>query len=98
MSRDDNQTENALVNLVDDEGREVTFEHIMTIEHQGSEYAMLVPVEGFEDDDEDGALVVLKILPGADDGDDCYEGVTDEKLLAKLYEIYLEQVEFTEDE
>lgn len=86
----------SIVYLVDEDGREVKFEHIITIEHGRDEYAMLVPLEGLDEDDEE-ALVVLKIVPGKDGEDDRYEGVEDEKLLALLYEKYLEQVEFLDD-
>ena len=89
------EEQNELVTLVDDEGHEVVFEHILTLEYKGSEYAMVVPVEGLEDEDE--SLVALRIVPGGDGEDDCYEGVVDEKLLAVLYEKYLEQVEFIDE-
>ncbi|MDR3085369.1 MAG: DUF1292 domain-containing protein [Christensenellaceae bacterium] len=84
------QDPDSVVVLLDEDGKEVRFEHILTIEHQGAEYAMVVP-EGSED------LVVLKIVPGPE-GDDSYEGVEDEALLNALYEIYLEQVEFLDEE
>lgn len=86
----------SIVSLVDEDGNEVDFEHIITIEHQGHEYAMLVPIEGL-DEDEDDSLVVLRIVPGVD-GDDSYEGIEDQQLLNALYAKYLEQVEFLDDE
>ncbi len=89
------EEQNERVTLVDEDGREVVFEHILTLEYKGTEYAMVVPVEGLEDEDE--SLVALRIVPGRDGEEDCYEGVVDEKLLEKLYELYLEEVEFTDD-
>lgn len=58
------QETDSLVTLVDEDGKEVVFQHLVTIEHKGSEYAMVVPVEGLDDEDE--SLVVLKIVPGQD--------------------------------
>ncbi len=89
------QEENSRVTLFDEDGKEVVFEHILTIEHKGAEYAMVVPVEGLEDEDE--SLIVLKIIPCKDGQEDTYEGVVDEKLLAVLYEKYLEEVEFVDE-
>lgn len=91
------EQENARVTLVDEDGCEVVFEHILTIEYKGSEYAMVVPVEGLEGEDGDENLVVLRIVPGKDGEEDCYEGVVDERLLSVLYERYLEEVEFVDE-
>ena len=56
---------------------------------------MVVPVEGLDDEDE--SLVVLKIVPGQDGEEDCYEGVVDEKLLTALYAKYVELMEELDD-
>ncbi len=89
------QETDSLVTLVDEDGKEVVFQHLVTIEHKGSEYAMVVPVEGLDDEDE--SLVVLKIVPGQDGEEDCYEGVVDEKLLTALYAKYVELMEELDD-
>ena len=49
-----------VVELIDEDGKEVRFEHLMTLEHKGSNYICLVPLDPMEDVGED-ELVILKI-------------------------------------
>ena len=49
-----------IVQLVDEDGNEVDFEHLMTLEHNGKAYICLVPVEPMDDVAED-ELVILRI-------------------------------------
>ena len=52
----DMQHEN-IIELVDEEGNEVSFEHLMTLEHEGKAYICLVPVEPLEDVEEDELVI-----------------------------------------
>ena len=65
-----------IVELIDEDGNEVSFEHLMTLEHNGKSYICLVPVEPMEDIEED-ELVIMRIETDAD-GNDCYASVDDE--------------------
>ena len=88
-----------LVELIDENGNKVIFQHEITLHYQDADYAMVVPVEGLEPaDDDEGELVALKIVPGETEDLDTYEGVEDEELLDTLYEMYLEEMEALEDE
>ncbi len=85
-----------IVELVDDEGNAVEFEHIMTVEHEGREFVLLVPVTEMEDVEED-EMIVLQISTD-DEGNDVYVGVEDEALLEAVFNKYLEIVENEEEE
>lgn len=80
-----------IVQLVDEDGNEVEFEHLMTLEHKGQTYICLVPVEPMEDVEED-ELVILRIETD-DEGNDCYTSIDDDALLDEVFEKYLEIAE-----
>lgn len=85
-----------VVSLVDDEGNEVEFEHIMTLEHKGKSYVLLVPITDMEDVEED-EMIILQITTDAD-GNDVYAGIEDEALMEEVFNKYLEIVENEDEE
>ncbi|MBP3652022.1 MAG: DUF1292 domain-containing protein, partial [Clostridia bacterium] len=89
------EQENIVV-LVDDEGNEVTFEHLMSLEHNGKVYICLVPAEPVEDIEED-ELVIMRIEQD-DEGNDFYSTIDSEKELQEVFEKYLEIAEADEEE
>ena len=89
----DMQSEN-VIELIDEEGNEVSFEHLMTLEHEGKQYICLAPVEPMEDVEED-ELVILRIETD-EDGNDCYATVETDEELEAVFEKYLEIVEADE--
>lgn len=80
-----------IVQLVDEDGNEVNFEHLMTLEHKGRTYICLVPVEPMEDVEED-ELVILRIETD-EDGNDYYTSIDDDTELDEVFEKYLEIAE-----
>ena len=90
MERDD------IVALVDEDGNEVEFEHLMTLEHEGTAYICLVPVEPMDDVAED-ELVIMRI-ESDEDGNDIYVTIDDDSELDAVFEKYLEIAEADEDE
>ena len=94
---EDNRMEsgNEIIELLDEDGKSVRFEHLMTVEYEGDPYVLLVPIDEVEDVDED-EVIILRIEAGAD-GEDAYVGVEDEDLLEKIFERYLEIAEADED-
>ena len=85
-----------IVELVDEDGNEVRFEHLMTLEHKGSAYICLVPVDPMEDVEED-ELVIMRIETD-EDGNDVYATIEDDAELDEVFEKYLEIAEADEDE
>ena len=90
MERDD------IVELIDEDGNEVQFEHLMTLEHEGNAYICLVPVEPMEDVEED-ELVIMRI-ESDEDGNDVYVTIDDDSELDKVFEKYLEIAEADDEE
>jgi len=91
----DMEAEN-IVELVDDEGNEVSFEHLMTLEHKGNVYICLAPLEEMEDVGED-ELVIMKIQQDAE-GNDYYATIDSDDELNEVFEKYLEIAEADEEE
>lgn len=83
-----------IVELVDDEGNAVLFEHLMTLEHKGGVYICLAPAEPMDDVAED-ELVIMKIEQD-EDGNDVYSTVESEQELNEVFEKYLEIAEADE--
>lgn len=85
-----------IVELVDDEGNVVHFEHLMSLEHKGNVYICLAPAEEMEDVAED-ELVIMRILQDKD-GNDYYSMIESEQELNEVFEKYLEIAEADEEE
>ena len=76
--------ENHLVQLQDEAGNDVNFEHLMTIEHEGSYYVVLEAAEDMEDCME-GEAIILKIVQD-EAGEDVYATVEDEDELKAVFD------------
>ena len=85
----------AIVELVDDEGNEVAFEHLMTLEHNGNVYICLAPAEPMEDVAED-EMVIMRIEADEETGEDVYATIEDEAELDEVFEEYLRIAEADE--
>lgn len=91
MNHDLDMEREDIVELVDEDGQAVRFEHLMTLEHEGKPYICLVPVDEMEDVGED-ELVILRIETDAE-GNDVYATVEDDAELDAVFEKYLEIAE-----
>lgn len=83
-----------IVELVDEDGQEIAFEHLMTLEHEGRAYICLVPVEPMDDVEED-ELIIMRIETD-EEGNDFYSTIDDEDELDAVFEKYLEIAEADE--
>ena len=63
------------ITLTDDDGNEVSFEIIGTVEYKEHLYAVLLPF-----DDEDDEVVILEVIPGETPDEDDFVSVDDERL------------------
>lgn len=91
-----NMEQDNIVQLVDEDGNEVDFQHLMTLELDGKTYVVLAAVEPSEEFGEDEAIV-LSIEQDAD-GNDVYASIEDDDELEKVFNRYLEIAENDEDE
>ncbi|MDP4181073.1 MAG: DUF1292 domain-containing protein [Bacillota bacterium] len=85
-----------VVVLVDENGEEVEFEHLDTIEMNGSEYVVLLPVESEELEEEEESdtdeVLILKIEHN-EEGEDSFISVDDDEELNKVFEEFRVRME-----
>ena len=68
---------NNMVQLQDENGKDINFEHLMTLEHEGSYYVLLEATED-TDDCKEGEAIILKIVRDEDSDEDVYATIEDE--------------------
>ena len=90
MSNMDEERDDIVV-LIGEDGEEVEFEHIDTIEMNGNEYVVLLPVEDQENEEVD-EVVILKVDHG-EDGEDSFVTVDDEDELNSVFEEFKTRME-----
>lgn len=83
----DEMDEENVVELVDEDGETVRFEHLMTLEHEGDLYVMLTALEATPDTDEDEVFILR--IEKDDQGEDCYVTVDDEDTLQAVFEKFV---------
>ena len=76
--------ENEFVELLDENGKPVKFERLLTFEFCEDIYVALTPVEDFEGI-ENGEVILLEITED-ENGDDCYQPLDDEQQLERVFE------------
>ena len=79
------EEEASIISLTDEEGNEVEFELIDSVDYEGKEYLILLPP-----DDEAAEVVILEVEPQGDDYE-TYVTVNDEATLSAVYEIFKER-------
>lgn len=81
-------TDEDLLVLQGDDGKEIEFIHVATIDYKDEWYAFLQPVEmeGVGEDE----IIILKIVSD-EEGNDTFETVEDEDLLQEVYEEYVKE-------
>lgn len=69
------------ITLTDDDGNDVSFEILDTVEYSGRLFAVLIPF-----DEEDDGVVILEVLPSDDPDYDDFVAVEDEELVNAVFE------------
>ena len=78
--------------LVDEKGEEVEFEYLDTMEVDGNEYAVLLPLDDEDEDVETEEVVILK-LDKDENGEDSFVSVDDDEELNKVFELFKKKVQ-----
>ena len=97
------QEDEEIIVLADEEGKEVEFKHIATLDYEEEWYMYLEPLEEFDsegkkaDGEEEEVEMVIFHIESDADGNDVFVPVEDEELLDKLYNEFLKEVESQED-
>jgi uncharacterized protein YrzB (UPF0473 family) len=82
-----------IVVLVDENGDEVEFEHIDTIEMNDNEYVVLAPLEEeSEEEGEDEEVIILKIEHN-EDGEDSFVTIEDDDELEEVFNEFQSRME-----
>ena len=80
-----------IIRLVNDDGEEIDFYHVATMQHKDKWYVVLQPAEEMEDVDEDEAVIFG--LETDENGEDVFVPVEDEGLLDELFEEFEKMTE-----
>ena len=72
-----------IITLEDDLGNEKDFEFLDTVEYEGEEHIILLPVE----EEEQSEVMILRV-DSLNDEDEIYSGVDDEETLQAVFDIF----------
>lgn len=90
-----NHEEENIVKLINENGQEVEFDHLMTFMHEGEKYIALLPMDDVDGVDDDAVVILHVVTKG---GEDVYESIESEVLLEEVFEDFLEQFDEMLDE
>lgn len=76
--------------LKDENGQEIEFEYLDTIERDGKEFIVLLPLEEV-DEEEEGEVVILEVKE-SEDGEEEFLPVEDEDELNSIFEEFKERM------
>lgn len=88
---EDDEEDDGTFEMEDEDGNIIRFILSATIPHAGEEYVLLTAAEAGEDVEMDESFIMLKTVDS--DGDECYQSLEDEALIAAVWEAYLAQNE-----
>jgi uncharacterized protein YrzB (UPF0473 family) len=89
------EPEDDLITLLDEDGNEHEFEHLASLEHEGSTYVALVPAYDKPEQllDSDGELVILKVVFDEESGEDVLAAIEDENEFRAVSEKFEEMLD-----
>ena len=76
---------NDFVTLIDEDGNEVEFEHIDTVEYEGVTYLAFIPAELSVE--EDAEVVIMQVVTD-ENGEELLEGVEDDDIADAVFNLY----------
>lgn len=79
------EEESNILTLTDENGEDVEFEYLDSIEYEGVEYLVLMPA-----DEESSEIVILQVEP-IDEENENYLSVSDENILNAVYAVFKER-------
>lgn len=92
------EEESNVIELVDENGESVSFEHLATLEHEGAYYiALMLLDDDHSSDDQEGEVVMMQITED-ENGSECYVPVEDDELQAVVFEKFLALMAEDEDD
>ena len=86
---------NDFVTLIDEDGNEVEFEHIDTVEYEGVTYLAFIPAELSVE--EDAEVVIMQVVTD-ENGEELLEGVEDDDIADAVFNIVMERAAAEDEE
>ena len=86
---------NDFVTLIDEDGNEVEFEHIDTVEYEGVTYLAFIPAELSVE--EDAEVVIMQVVTD-ENGEELLDGVEDDDIADAVFNIVMERAEAEDEE
>ena len=84
-----------IMSLTDDEGNSFDLEVVGEVEFEDEDYVVFLPADMDEDDPDYGFIILRSV---EENGEETFDSVDDEELLEKVYAIYMEMLENSEEE
>lgn len=89
--------ENNIIELVDEQGETVEFEHLMTLEHNNAYYIVLMAAEDLaNEEDDEGEVLILK-MDKDENGEDCYVTIDDDEEAQIVFDKFVAALEEEDD-
>ena len=88
---EDEEEDDGIFEMEDEDGNIIRFLLSAEISYEGNEYVLLTAAEEAQDVEMDESFIMLKTTD--EDGDECYQSLDDEALIAAVWEAYLAQNE-----
>lgn len=79
------EEESNILTLTDENGQDVDFEYLDSVEYEGKEYLVMMPA-----DENASEIIILEVEP-VDEENENYLSVSDEKILNSVYSIFKER-------
>ena len=95
--RNDYENDENIVELIDEDGNTLRYEHVGTIEYKGEWYCFFTPILNVEEADEDEGEEVAVFRLVGDEDDERLETIDDDALLDEVFAEFCNQYEDSED-
>lgn len=88
---DEEEYDEGILEMVDEDGNPIRFYLSANIRYSGEDYVLLTCAEETDDIEQDESFIMRRTTD--DEGNECYQSLEDEALIAAVYEAYLSQNE-----
>ena len=94
------EEQNNIVELVDEDGKKLSFEYLMTLDYGENEYVILAPIEPYDDNAEEltGDEVVILRVEQDENQDDIYVSIEDENEMDEVFNAFSEIIAQSDNE
>ena len=91
LEEEEEEYDDGILEMIDEDGNPIRFYLSASIQYAGEEYVLLTCAEDAADMEQDESFIMRCAVD--DEGQECYQSLEDEALIAAVYEAYLAQNE-----